>query len=521
MRRFKLFPYRKAAFVIFHFSFFISVKAQFYNLPNDYSYGLLTERVLAERDSAIHSSVKPYIPFYSKKYAFVADSFRVFKYIKDDPLVDKIFFDHLIHIKPKNQLFELTLDPLLNFEFGRDISDTVKKNLDVNTRGFIATGRIGQKFYFETMLAENQAFFPGYISTVNNQTAVVPGQGRFKAFKTGGFDYAFSSGFFSYQAAKNINIQAGHGKQKIGNGYRSLFLSDNAFNYPYVRITQQWFKGRLQYTNIYASLMNLDSASVKSPPNTERLFQKKAASFQHLSLNLTKWLNLGFFQGMIWQAGDQNNRQHIDWQYVNPVIFTNLAYYGLNNRNNILIGAELNIKITKTLSLYGQYMADDLSNTRVTGNGDGYQIGLKYFDAFKIRHWMLQAEFNSVTESAYTNPLTANSANQSYSHYNQNLAYTPGNGNELVLISDYKYRRIVFSARYNYQEFKHNNAPVNNTQIVNLKLGYTLNTAYNASISLGLNYRAQNYYALKAADNTTTYLYLSFKTNIFNTYYDF
>ncbi|MGZ4036962.1 MAG: hypothetical protein ACXVPQ_03985, partial [Bacteroidia bacterium] len=296
---------------------------------------------------------------------------------------------------------------------------------------------------------------------------------------------------------------------------------DNAFNYPYVRITQQWFKGRLQYTNIYASLMNLDSASVKSPPNTERLFQKKAASFQHLSLNLTKWLNLGFFQGMIWQAGDQNNRQHIDWQYVNPVIFTNLAYYGLNNRNNILIGAELNIKITKTLSLYGQYMADDLSNTRVTGNGDGYQIGLKYFDAFKIRHWMLQAEFNSVTESAYTNPLTANSANQSYSHYNQNLAYTPGNGNELVLISDYKYRRIVFSARYNYQEFKHNNAPVNNTQIVNLKLGYTLNTAYNASISLGLNYRAQNYYALKAADNTTTYLYLSFKTNIFNTYYDF
>ena len=31
-----------------------------------------------------------------------------------------------------------------------------------------------------------------------------------------GFDYAFASGFVSLQGAKNLNIQFGHGKQKIG-----------------------------------------------------------------------------------------------------------------------------------------------------------------------------------------------------------------------------------------------------------------------------------------------------------------
>ncbi len=497
------------------------LRSQFYNLPGDYSYSLLTERALAERDSSIHSSVKPYIPFFSDKYKHVADSFKVFKYISEDPFLDKVFFDHLIDIKSKTKKYRLSVDPILNIELGRDYNDTMKRILSTNTRGFIASGSIGKDFYFESMLAENQSYFPNYVETQNNKSFVVPGQGRWKPYKVRGYDYAFSSGFFSYQVCKNLNIQAGHGKQKIGNGYRSLLLSDNAFNYPYVRITQQWFKGRLQYTNIYASLMNLDSASTKIPPNTERLYQKKGASFQQLSLNITKWLNIGFFQGMIWQVGDKNNVQHLDWQFFNPVIYTNLAYYGLNNKNNILVGGDLNIKITKRMSLYAQFMADDLSNTRSTGNAVGYQVGLKCFDVFKVKNWFFQAEYNDVAESSYTSPLTANGLNQSYSQYNQNLAYTPGYGKELVLITDYKYHRVFFNARYNYQYYTANGSDLAANQIASFKLGYTINPSYNANISVGLTYRLQDYFLTKASDNKTAYLYLSFKTSLYNTYFDF
>lgn len=511
----------KTFFFILAFSFSI-LKAQYYNLPGDYSYSLLTEKYLAQPDSSIHTSVKPYIHFFSPKYAQVVDSYRVFKYITEDFLLDKFFFDNLINIKDKNKKFRFSINPVLNFEYGRNFSDTIKnRQLYNNGRGFVANGYIGERFYFETMVVESQSMFPNYIETLAKNTSVVPGQGRWKPYKSRGFDYAFSSGFISCQITKNLNLQLGHGKQKIGNGYRSLFLSDNAFNYPYIRITQQWFKGRVQYTNIYASLMNLDSASTKSPPNTERLFQKKAASFQNLSINLSKRINVGFFQGMIWQAGDRNNVQHFDWQYFNPVIFTNLAFYGLNNKNNILIGADFNIKITKKLSLYGQLMADDLSNTRTTGNGWGYQIGAKYFNAFKVKNWFLQAEYNSVSESAYTNPLTANSVNQSYSQYNQNLAYTPGNGNELVLITDYKFKRLFVNMRYNYQYYSLNNYSLFTNNIFNFKVGYTINTAYNANISIGYSYRAQDYFGFTASNNTTSYAYISFKTNLYNAYYDF
>lgn len=501
--------------------FSVLCKAQFYNLPNDYFYSLFSERRLAKPDSSIHTNVKPYIHFFSDKYIHEADSFRIFKYITEDVMLDKAFFNHLIHVKTSENNFRFTIDPLLNVELGRDRYDTLQRTLSTNTRGFIAAGHIGKDFYFETMLAETQSYFPDYIASFSKQTMVVPGQGRWKTFKKTGFDYAYSSGFFSYQPIKNINIQAGHGKHKIGHGYRSLFLSDNAFNYPYLRLTQQWFKGRMQYSNIYATLMNLESASTKIPPNTERLFQKKAAAFQHLSLNLGKHLNIGFFQGMIWETGDKNNRQNISWQYFNPLIFSNMAIYKLNNKNNVLIGSEINLKLTKSISMYGQFMADDLSNTRSTGNGIGYQIGIKYFDFFKLKNWFLQAEYNDVSESAYTNPLTAYETNQSYSHYNQNLAFTPGYGKELVVLSDYKIKRFFINAKYNYQFYTLNGFSLNNNQLINLKLGYTVNPAYNANISLGLIYRNQDFYGFNGSNNKTAYVYLSFKTSLNNTYFDF
>ncbi len=506
--------------VLLHMSYY--VKAQFYNLPNDYFFNTFSQRQLAKIDTEqIHSSIQPYIPFFNKKYEFVGDTHRVFKYITDDPLLEKVFFDHLIHIKPKSKKFEFKVDPLLNFEFGKAFYDTAKtQRISSNTRGFIASGTIGKDFYFETLFSENQSQFPYYISSFNNQTRVVPGQGRYKTFKLTGYDYAFSSGFVSYQPIKQLNIQLGHGKQKIGNGYRSLLLSDNAFNYPYLRVTSEWFKGKLQYTNIYAVLMNLTTGGATTPVNTEPLFQKKAVAFQYLSYNLNKRINIGLFQGMVWNAADSMNRQHLDWQYFNPVIFSNIGFYGLNHKNNIVIGATANVKLSNKLSLYGQFMGDDFSNIYALGNAFGYQVGVKYFDAFKINNLMLQAEYNDVAEGSYNSPFGTYS-DQSYSHYNQNLAYTLGYGKEMVLLADFKYRRLFVNAKLNLQWLTLNKYALYNNTITKVQLGYTINTSYNFNVSLGYNYRFQDFLGFNSSNNTTTFYTLSLKSNLFNTYYDF
>lgn len=512
--------HRVALFILFSFAAF-TIKAQFYDLPADYIFSLLTQRQLAEPDSSIHCSLQPYIPFFSKKYEQVADTHRVYKYIVEDPAVEAIFYKHLIRIEPKNENFKLHLDPLLNLELGKGYSSDHNAWLYNNTRGFVGSGSIGNKFYFETLFAENQSLFPIYVSEQTYNSGVVPGQGRWKRYKYRGYDYAFSSGFISYQASKHVNIQLGHGKQKIGNGYRSLLLSDNAFNYPYIRVTQQWFKGRLQYSNIYAVFMNLDSASLIPNPNAEVLFQKKAASFQYLSFNATKRLNIGLFQGMIWQAGDYRNQQHLDWHYFNPVIFTNLAAYGLNNKNNLLIGADLKYKITNTWNVYGQLMADDLSANSKTGKGWGYQAGTNWFNALGIRNLFFQAEVNYVSESSYANPLTAARPDQSYSQYGQNLAYTPGYGHELVFVADYKWHRFFIDLKYNYQSVPKNGSDYYFNNIIMGKVGYTINPAYNLNIMAGITYRTQNFHTFKNLNTETNYIYLSLRTSLYNLYYDF
>ena len=498
----------------------VFVKAQFYNLPNDYFSSLLTERRLAAKDSSIHSAVKPYIHFFSNKYINEGDTHRIFKYVVDDPALDIAFIKHVITVKPHGQNFKFTLDPILNVEAGDDYYNGKRKRANTNTRGFIGCGYIGNKVYFETMFIENQSIFPEYISNGIQSSLVVPGQGRWKTFKSTGYDYALSSGFVSYQPIKNLNIQFGHGKQKIGNGYRSLLLSDNSFNYPYLRFTQLWFKGRVQYTNIYAVLMNLDPATKIPVPNAERLFQKKAVSFQYISVNVTKFLNIGFFQGMIWQAGDNKNKQHLELEYFNPLIFTNIARYGLNNKNNILIGGDLKIKITNKINIYGQLMADDLSNTKTIGQGIGYQAGVNYYNVFGVKNLFFQGEYNNVSEGSYLSPITANT-NQSYSHYNQNLAYTPGYGQELLFISDYKFKRVFINAKYHYQTVPLNGDYLYTNQILTCKVGFLINPSYNLNLSLGYTYRNQNFPNFKDLNNQTGYIYLGIKTNIYNFYYDF
>jgi len=500
--------------------FFISLQghSQFYNLPNEYSFSLLTEKRLAQKDSSVHSGLKPYVHFFSARYIHVADTHRIFKFITDDPALDLFFYKHFLRMEPKKEKFKLRLDPLLNLESGRDYLNKGTGSLYSNTRGLIGSGYVGDKVYFESLFAENQTFFPYYLAANVKSTSVVPGQGRWKVFKNSGYDYAFSSGFFSIQAFKNLNIQAGHGKQKIGNGYRSLLLSDNSFNYPYARITQQWFKGKVQYTNIYAVLMNLVSASKFVNPNTERLFQKKAASFQYLSINPVRFLNIGFFQGMIWQAGDDKNKQHLDWHYFNPVIYTNLTAYGLNNKNNIITGLDLKLKISNKINIYCQFMLDRIKTDSVAG---GWQAGINYFDALGIRNLFLQAEYNNVRQGSYLNP--SGSSDQSYTHYNQTLAYTPGSGEEFVIIADYKMKRFFTNIRYNYQDVPQGSlTPYRSyVSIINAKIGYLINPSYNLNICIGVLYRTQKISIFNTLNNETNYIYLGFRTSLYNLYYDF
>ncbi len=472
-------------------------------------------------------------------------------------IIRKIKKESLFIVQDTTDKFYMTIDPLFNFEFGKDLADATGEKVYKNTRGFIVRASIGKNLAFETSFYENQATYVQYLDdyinstndlfpqTANYQYDVIPGQGRAKKFKNNGYDYAMASGYVSYSPFKILNIQVGHGKHFVGDGYRSLLLSDNTFNYPFARITTTY--KNFQYTNLFASFMNLTNGGVKTPPNVERLFQKKTASFQMLSMNLFKRLQIGLFQGMIWEAADTMNRQSLEFNTFNPIIGVNSAVYGLHNKNNVLVGATLKLKITNSISLYGQYMLDDLATKSGIANirkKYGYQIGLKYFDLFTIKNLHLQLEYNNVRPYAYA----AENTFQSYTHYNQALAHPLGaNFYEAIGIINYRYRDFFIQAKGNYavkgndslnynfggNVFKSDNTFPSNQQLENIQttqglkttiiyqdihVGYLVNPSTNFNIVVGLSNRSE---ITEGVNKQTQFVYFGVRTSFANFYYDF
>lgn len=516
-----------------------SLLAQERNLPLNREWGLEHEKTLsATVDSVTKSTLyepgclKPYILNYALRKQDKSKSW----------IYRKVKKESLFIINDTTDKFHLTIDPLFNFEYGKDLKDISNERLYKNTRGFLAKGDIGNNFSFESSFYENQATFAQYIDTFNDTFRVVPGQGRWKRFKLNGYDYAMASGYVSYSPNKHFNFQAGHGKHFVGDGYRSLLLSDNSFNYPYARITSTF--GKFQYTNLYAVLMNLNSGGVSTPPNTEPLFQKKAASFQMLSWNIHKRIQLGLFQGMIWQAADNENKQHLNFYYFNPLIYTSAIKYSTNSTNNILLGSTLKIKITNAIALYGQYVLDDYAKMGSINNKNGVQVGLKAFDLFKIKNLHFQAEYNQVKPYTYAHKKTA----QNYSHYNQALAHPLGaNFKETVIFLNYRTGDFFTELKFNYATigadssgtnygnniFRSDNLAfygvnsdnnvqgqgVNRTLMYrDFKIGYLINPSTNLNIVLGISNRTENMTSMK---NITNFVYVGIRTSLTNVYYDF
>ncbi len=498
-----------------------TILAQSYQMPEEYSFSFLTASHLAVRQTTLHQGLQPYVPFFSTDYLHRGDSTKVFQYITDDPVLDAVFKHHLIRVEEKKEAVKLNISPMMILDASTDLAAPTYSRYLTNTRGVFANGTIGEKFYFETMFAENQATFPSYLSTQITTNSVVPGQGRWKQFKVTGYDYAWVGGVISMQPNKRLNIQMGHGKQKIGHGYRSLLLSDNALNYPFLRLTHQYWKGRIQYSHIYAQLSNLTAASLHRSLKIERLFQRKAAAFQYLSINWAKWLNTSFFQAMIAQPGDSYNRQHLPLGFVNPLPYAGRLQFGLNDtRVNVLTGIDVLVKLSDQFQLYGQYMADSYDKSDFSNSRIGIQAGIKYFSAFNWKPLTLQAEYNRAAYGSYRNTLGVIGKND-YTHNNEALAYTAGPGREFLFIANYSAHRVVAHAQYHYRVIAGPVKDAGDVNLVQLRVGYVINPAYNLQVCGGYLYRKQNLFNFNPSVTETGWFYLSVRTSLYNTYYDF
>ena len=155
----------------------------------------------------------------------------------------------------------------------------------------------------------------------------------------------------------------------------------------------------------------------------DTLLDRKYAAMHHLSMNVTKWLNIGVFEGVIF-----GRKNRFDFQYLNPIIFYRHIEGTVGSPDNAVAGFDFKANIGHRAQLYGQFLLDEFILSEIRNNPTswvnkwGIQVGLKYVDAFGVPNLDIQLETNRVRPFTYTH----NDTIANYTHYNQPLAHPLG-----------------------------------------------------------------------------------------------
>jgi len=252
----------------------------------------------------------------------------------------------------------------------------------------------------------------------------------------------------AYRANKFFTFLGGYGKNFFGEGYRSLLLSDNASNYPFLKIETSF--GSIKYVNLY-TVWNDNSIN----PSNKSLDRMKFSAMHYLSWNITKEFNLSVFESVVWQAKDTIANRGFDLNYLNPVVFYRPVEYGGGSADNVLLGLNLSYKINKYNCIYSQVIIDEFllsqikSGDKWWGNKWGVQLGYKAND-FLVNNLYFQTEFNVVRPFTYSHKYSS----QNYGHLNASVTHPVGaNFYEVLNIVSYKKNSHRFTNKITFLSY--------------------------------------------------------------------
>ncbi len=495
-----------------------------------------------------HTASKPFIKREANKYYNVAGYDSTLSYNKKSWWGRKVFDEHLLKVEKED--FWFSLDPTMNFQVGKDFNSE-RSSTYVNTRGFYIEGQLGKEFSFQTSFYETQARFADYTTNWVKEhkgvsgAGLIPGQGIANSFKDGGYDYAMAEAEMSYTPSKYFNFQFGTGKNFIGDGYRSMFLSDGGFSYPYFKINTTFWN--IKYTNYYMWMQDIRPEVAMNG----NVHQKKFVTAHYLSWNITDRINVGFFESITW--ADSTGQRGFDVSYLNPIIFYRPIEFSLGSSGgNAIVGFSTKIKITNSIQFYGQAVLDEFTLSEVKAsngywaNKFAFQLGVNYFDAFGVEGLQLKQEVNWARPYTFSHkePL------QNYGHYNQPIGHQWGaNFWESVSILRYRYDRYFVDAKiiygkkgydtdttnwggdiyqnYNDREQDYGNkvaqGNVGTLLYTNVKAGYIVNPSINLKLFVDFTFRDFKILEETAFLKNSSGGVISFgiRTDLFNTYYDF
>lgn len=519
------------------------------SIPLSHSFYAQFDPAMNQVGSNNHTASKPYTyAEVSKYYNLETENQKLMKN-KTSWWGKKIWNENTVAIQGDDYWF--TLNPIFDLQMGKSDPSVVDYTY-VNTRGIQVRGGLGSQLNFTTTIFESQGRFADYfnnyavsIKPSGGNPAIIPGIGIAKEFKSDAFDFPMAEANLTFAPNKFIDLQLGYGRNFLGDGYRSLFLTDGVSPVPYFKINTTFWK--IKYTNNYMWMKD-----VRNDATVDGTYATKFVANHYLSWNVTKRFNLGFFESVVWSK--QNDRG-FDMSFVNPIIFYRAVEFASSSKSgNALLGLTTKYKWNNQINFYGQFLIDEFSFNEVKDankswkNKFAYQIGAKYFNAFNIENLMLQLEYNHIRPYVYSH----SDALTNYGNSNQSLGHQwGGNAKELIAIARYQKGRYFADAKLTmgvrgfdfdttknyggniYLSYNDNRAFDNgvtvgqgnktNIVIADLQAGYLINPATNLKAFGSIIYR--NFSPTVETDalkkQSTTWFSLGLRCDIFNWYFDY
>lgn len=520
----------------------VSVYAQFAYLPVNQEERWWYENALLTRPHSLHTAIWPY-------NRAAVDSFdqrkELLPIVLDSSKGMAGFIKRKLFQAPLVQFREaegnLNVFPVVALSVGRNPRGS-KPPVFQFTRGLHLEGSLGKKWSFYTTIAETQARFPAHVAQQVQASSVAPGYWRVKSLSRDRFDFAYAAGEIAFEPNPTFHLRLGHGKQFIGEGYRSMLISDNAVNAPFFRIETALGK-RFRYINHW-SVMN----DIRPEVEIDGVFAKKYLNMHYLSFHLSHSINVGFFEGLMW--GDEQGRYGFNFNFVNPVIlFRPVEFMQGYKGGNVLWGFQGSWQSPWGIKLYGQVGMDDFLSEKVFHWGEGawtnmfsWQAGVKAGNAFGIKNLFLRAEYNIARPYIYSHLKVLTN----WGHYAQPLAHPWGaNFRELLFMGHYRYRRLQGRLALHagvigrdlpdqnwggdiYKSYDTRSVSSgifvgqgarSQIRFMELDVSYLLNPLYNLRLKAGYMSRSET--GPNAAWPGTSNLYFGIFTNLYTSYQDF
>ena len=295
----------------------------------------------------------------------------------------------------RDKFFDLHLNPVISFGLGNEPGE---ENIRFrNIRGLEVRGSIDRKIGFYTFLTTNEVRFPSWVDDYTRHQGAIPGEGFWKPYGDEGYSYFSAMGHITFPITRHIKAQLGHDRNFVGEGYRSMILSDFSNPYMFFKINTKIWKFDL--TNFWGQ-MTADVVYNRGRP-TDARYPQKWLSHHRLGINLGRRLNIGVFESVMANTWD--------WNYLNPVIFYRWVEHSLGTPDKVMLGTDFKWNFVPSMQLYGQFALDEFVFNEFFGvdgensrrNKHGLQLGYKYIDLFKIPNLDLQLEYNQARPYTY------------------------------------------------------------------------------------------------------------------------